>query len=481
MKSFEDCTTYVFPFRPSNLQLSQCLLREEVRSGYLTKEKNILCNVLNENKGVKHRKECAPEQYVLNKQLEVSQLARELSQFYHEMNRFHYCSLTINNTIPFRFTLPSRHKPKSTIQFYTSTEPITKETIELYNSILLFYPPHFYTQAAKESESSFLAKFVALASPFLSFEAMSVELDVPIEKIFEVALNLQEANMATIIICITHRTCFTVAPNLPTEHLSARNNEFKARFGELGSLLHILAIFSNAPSLKAVFPHFKLAYTPYTSASAEELQIYNAILYLMQKRFIVPVAVHCQYREFPPSSKLHKTRDEEDTHDEDEYTNTHYKYCVSSQTLSSVSTAPSYADSQLIRGENPDFLSIPKSLRNTTYYPLLFRCHESFLEIPESLSAATISAEGMGDRSREHLARLIKEGSPNPGLGIYKPLGETKVVYHKELLEKCKPLMKDHYCVEEICYKLAIPECTFWDMVREDPKHFYVYYVVSNL
>ena len=147
---------------------------------------------------------------MLNKQLEASQLARELSQFYHEMNRFHYCSLTINNTIPFRFTLPSRHKPKSTIQFYTSKEAITKETIELYNSILLFYPPHFYTQAAKERERSFLAKFVALASPFLSFEAMSVQLDVPIEKIFEVALNLQEANMATIIICITHRTCFTV-------------------------------------------------------------------------------------------------------------------------------------------------------------------------------------------------------------------------------------------------------------------------------
>ena len=158
------------------------------------------------------------EQYVLNKQLEASQLARELSQFYHELNRFHYCSLTINNAIPFRFTLPSRHKPKSTIQFYTSKEEITKETIELYNSILLFYPPHFYTQAAKELENSFLAQFVALASPFLSFEAMSVELDVPIEKIFEMALSLQEANMATIIICITHRTCFTVLVSFSIFH-----------------------------------------------------------------------------------------------------------------------------------------------------------------------------------------------------------------------------------------------------------------------
>ena len=224
------------------MQLSQCLLREEVRSGYLTKEKNILCNVLNKNKGSKHQKDCAPgsfcllssilEQYVLNKQLEASQLARELSQFYHEMNRFHYCSLTINNTIPFRFTLPSKHKPKSTIQFYTSTEAITKETIELYNSILLFYPPHFYTQAAKESESSFLAKFVALASPFLSFEAMSVELDVPIEKIFEVALNLQEANMATIIICITHRTCFIVFASFSLSSLPGRSRPFhRTSFG----------------------------------------------------------------------------------------------------------------------------------------------------------------------------------------------------------------------------------------------------------
>lgn len=73
-----------------------------------------------------------------------------------------------------------------------------------------------------------------------------------------------------------------VAPDLSTEHLSARSNEFKTRFGELGSLLHILALFSNAPNLKAVFPHFKLAYTPYTSASAEELQIYNAIVRLFR-------------------------------------------------------------------------------------------------------------------------------------------------------------------------------------------------------
>ena len=39
----------------------------------------------------------------------------------------------------------------------------------------------------------------------------------------------------------------------------------------------------------------------------------------MQKRFIVPVAVHCQYRELASSSKLHKTREEDDTHEEDEY------------------------------------------------------------------------------------------------------------------------------------------------------------------
>lgn len=53
----------------------------------------------------------------------------------------------------------------------------------------------------------------------------------------------------------------------------------------------------------------------------------------MQKRFIVPVAVHCQYREFPPSSKLHKTRDEEDTHDEDEYASTFLHAVPHHQTL----------------------------------------------------------------------------------------------------------------------------------------------------
>ena len=64
MKSFEDCTTYVFLSWWSDVQLSQCLLREEVRSGYLSKEKKILCKVLNENKGAKQQKDCAPGFFV---------------------------------------------------------------------------------------------------------------------------------------------------------------------------------------------------------------------------------------------------------------------------------------------------------------------------------------------------------------------------------------------------------------------------------
>lgn len=49
------------------------------------------------------------------------------------------------------------------------------------------------------------------------------------------------------------------------------------------------------------------------------------------------------------------------------------------------------------------------------------------------------------------------------------------------LLEKCKPLMKDHYCVDEICYILSISHEEFYKMVRENEKQFFFYYCARNL
>ena len=82
--------------------------------------------------------------------------------------------------------------------------------MEQYYSILLFQPVSFYLRAAKANTTSFLARFLELASPFVTFESMSVYLDVPLKKVYALALSLQAANTATIMMCVTKYTHFAV-------------------------------------------------------------------------------------------------------------------------------------------------------------------------------------------------------------------------------------------------------------------------------
>ena len=150
------------------------------------------------------------DQLILSIQLERSQLARELSQVFHELNYFNHTSLSINNSILFHFTLPTIHQPQSCIQFYTSEHTINEENMEQYYSLLLFKPTSFYLRAVKAELTSFYARFLELASPFVTFESMSVILDVPLQKIYACALSLQAANTAVIHVCITKYTHFAV-------------------------------------------------------------------------------------------------------------------------------------------------------------------------------------------------------------------------------------------------------------------------------
>lgn len=72
-------------------------------------------------------------------------------------------------------------------------------------------------------------------------------------------------------------------------------------------------------------------------------------------------------------------------------------------------------------------------------------------------------------------------GSGNSCGSAGKPgVGDSHVA-NALLLEKCLPLMKDHYCVDEICYLLSVPHSAFWEMVSENPGQFQLYYVVANL
>ena len=165
------------------------------------------------------------DQLVLNVQLERSSLAKEFCQLFHEVNHFHHTSLMIHSILPFQ-------------------------------------DPSFYLRAEKVSTDSLLARFVELASPFTTFEAMSVLLGVPIEKVFALALSLQASNTAVILLSLSKHTHFVNTLGLHYSRLLLESRAFEARFKDYGSLLNLLAVFSNAPSLDAVFAQHSLIFTP---------------------------------------------------------------------------------------------------------------------------------------------------------------------------------------------------------------------------
>lgn len=202
------------------------------------------------------------DQLVLNVQLERSSLAKEFCQLFHEVNHFHHTSLMIHSILPFHFTLPIKPNPASTIHFYTSDKPVCDENIEAFYALLLFQDPSFYLRAEKASTDSLLARFVELASPFTTFEAMSVLLGVPIEKVFALALSLQASNTAVILLSLSKHTHFVNTLGLHYSRLLLESRAFEARFKDYGSLLNLLAVFSNAPSLDAVFAQHSLIFTP---------------------------------------------------------------------------------------------------------------------------------------------------------------------------------------------------------------------------
>ena len=156
---------------------------------------------------------------MINTQLERSQLARELAQIYHELNYFNHTALCIPDMLPFHYTLPTVHQRRSSLQFFTSEHPVNRNNIEQHYAVLLFKPVSFYLQASKVDADSFLARFLELASPFVTLETMSVLLGAPLQKVYACALSLQAANTAVILMCITKYTHFAVHL-LPPRHLA---------------------------------------------------------------------------------------------------------------------------------------------------------------------------------------------------------------------------------------------------------------------
>ena len=66
-------------------------------------------------------------------------------------------------------------------------------------------------------------------------------------------------------------------PSLDFTQIQTKANQFETLFKGLGSLINLLAIFSNCPSLGDLFDQFHIPYSPFTNQK-ECCLLYNAIV-----------------------------------------------------------------------------------------------------------------------------------------------------------------------------------------------------------
>lgn len=169
------------------------------------------------------------------------------------------------------------------------------------------------------------------------------------------------------------------------------------------------------------------------------------------------MALHCQY--VPVSLKA--LAEAEDGHSH--MTDSRLKFGMGSQNSSMMLSSPPPRESSFS-------FQASSRIRSSSYYPFSMHAITSFSDNPDTLRSNT---DSIGDTGGLYAKGSGKSNSVHT-------VNRTNAETRSALLEKCIPLMRDHYCVDEICYLLSISHSTFWDMVNETPKQFQIFYVVSN-
>ena len=221
----------------------------------------------------------------------------------------------------------------------------------------------------------------------------------------------------------------------------------------------------------------------------------------MKRRIIYPVIVHCTFIEesIPSATEENDNNNdngkefynnrmnnngENEEEEEEQLTlsrpashltndGLYIRKMTSSHTSSSTFAAMPLVSDELPPPPPPEsvdsshlIITWPSVLRHSDYLPF----HMDRVDSP------TIEREEAWTSSGEGIYHLLPKSD-----SITSAYTLNRGGRQRELLEKCLPLMRDHYCVDEICYKLSISHDVFWKMVREFPSQLFVYYTIPNL
>ena len=190
----------------------------------------------------------------------------------------------------------------------------------------------------------------------------------------------------------------------------------------------------------------------------------------MQQRLTIPVIVYCQVFSDPvPNEEEKFPRDHPSSHYLTEYS-AHHRIPSTHTSSSTMSPGPLLLETSVTETtlESIASISLASKLRESVYIP--FHMCLSDVSSEPVYSSAGFSGE-LKPQMSESLSSFPAE----------MQWIESKNGKSKEILEKCIPLMKDHYCIDEICYKLHIPHALFWRMIRDNHNRCYVYYAIPNL
>lgn len=191
----------------------------------------------------------------------------------------------------------------------------------------------------------------------------------------------------------------------------------------------------------------------------------------MQQRLIIPVIVHCQIFPDPvPNEEEKLPKEHPSSHFLTDYS-AHHRVPSAHTSSSTISPGPLVLETSVTETtfESVASIPLPSKLKESIYIPFHMR-------LPETPSEPVYSSSGFSGEFLKPVTSESLSSVPTEMQWIESKNGKSK-----EIFEKCIPLMNDHYCIDEICYKLHISHALIWRLIRDNHTRCYVYYVIPNL
>jgi hypothetical protein len=299
-------------YRSVAAQLSNALLHEEMRAGFVSKEVRELLHIRDElvqnermvagttgggSSSVRKETGTSVEssncmevdpQTLIDVSLGKSVLANNLKSVYHGLDEIGTVHVVINRWIKLSLTL-------------TDTIELKLGNLRPYQTLLLLQDEDAIIDALPPDHSEQLKLLIEIANPLKSFQELSVETSIPLQQLFRLSAHLVHWGFGRVIDTITMHNIYQVNSKANIHSQSSFALEFRRKFPPR-ELCEILSSFSGSRRIGESMKNL---------SAQKKIEYVHMLIWLLQRHFIVQLHRYVYFMippevEHPAHTSLHR-------------------------------------------------------------------------------------------------------------------------------------------------------------------------------